>query len=70
MSAELVAGLLQQEADLRTLRGWLALEAGDIERASTEVKSALRLSGGDRPLPLRSRGLALLCRELLSAGGR
>ncbi len=46
------AGLLMQQAEFQTLRGWLALEAGDISTAGTELKAVTRRA--DRDPYLRS----------------
>jgi tetratricopeptide (TPR) repeat protein len=39
------AGLLREEADLRVLRGILAVEAGDIEAARKHLRAALEVHG-------------------------
>jgi tetratricopeptide (TPR) repeat protein len=65
---------LSREADVRTLRGWLALERGDTERAEAECRRALELSrveigGGEKgELNFPSRGLAGRVLELLRKG--
>jgi tetratricopeptide (TPR) repeat protein len=69
------AGALQYEAELRALRSWLALEAGDLARAQEQARAALELAlirgAGGRPtqiMPFRSRPLAGLCLELAEGG--
>jgi hypothetical protein len=68
---------LTQEADLRTLRAWLALEGGDMEEARRQVGRALELTRVGNPkdgpvatMNLPSRNLALLCQDLLDSGRR
>jgi hypothetical protein len=65
--------LLVQEAELRTLRGWLALEAGDTETATRELRLAQerltvpgRPGGGRAILLSRSGGLTQVCLDLLA----
>jgi hypothetical protein len=74
-TSDVCAELLRQEADLRTLRGWLALEAGDIATARAELEHALRLGdagpapGGGRFLrSMRCQPLAALCLERIERG--
>lgn len=43
-----LAGLLRQEADVRVLRGLLALESGDVGKAREHFRAALDVWGGDR----------------------
>jgi tetratricopeptide (TPR) repeat protein len=43
------ADLLRQEADLRVLRGLLALESGDVEAARRHFRAALDVWDGDGP---------------------
>jgi hypothetical protein len=54
--------ILEGEADLAALRGWLALEAGDIPtaRRQFEVVVSLGRRSGEETLPLRSLPLARL----------
>jgi hypothetical protein len=51
---------LGRQADLQTLRGWLALEAGDIETARRELKAVTQRANQARGLYItfRSRALA------------
>jgi hypothetical protein len=70
--AEMLFMLLQQEADLWTLRGWLALEAGQLDRAREYIGKAFQLAevgGGEKgvhySLFYRSRPLGGLVREML-----
>jgi hypothetical protein len=66
--------VLQEEADLHALSGWLALESGDASLARKELGRALRLASlhpqgkGPPYLRLRSLGAALLGLEMLSSG--
>jgi hypothetical protein len=67
--------MLQSEADLRTLRGWLALEAGNLKTAGIELTTALSYSGAPtraRPamLRIRSRPFAAACLAMLEMGNR
>jgi tetratricopeptide (TPR) repeat protein len=71
MSGQVVSQALQKQADLWTLRAWLALEHGRTDRAETYARKALKLSEvGRRSMLFRSRGLAVLCLDLVSRGRR
>jgi hypothetical protein len=71
--------LLQQETDVQALRGWLALEAGDLSSARRCLSEVLKCcregkdqpSGGERTagfaLPLRAAPLAVLYGDWLQA---
>ncbi|MFM7149330.1 MAG: hypothetical protein ACKO23_05770, partial [Gemmataceae bacterium] len=70
--AQLMWKVLEQEADLWSLRGWLALEAGQVEQAKDYCKRSLRLSEmpgnkeGERfYVPFRSRPLSALILDLV-----
>jgi hypothetical protein len=71
LAGDVCRRVLGQEADLRVLRAWLALEAGDIETADRELRRAQRLTVVQGPkgptliLLSRSHGLARMCRDLL-----
>ncbi len=43
--------LLSREAELRVLRGWLALEAGHVDRARQELRQAMTLTSPPGALP-------------------
>ncbi len=58
---------LSREADLEAIRGWLALEAGDVPAAQQRLDEALKRAPAGE-VPFRAASLALLCRELLNAG--
>jgi tetratricopeptide (TPR) repeat protein len=73
----LARGLLERQADLRTVRGWLALEAGRLDDARRELEAALAAgrAPGDRPdAPLRayfrSTHLAAECLERLRSNAK
>jgi hypothetical protein len=72
-AARICIEIVQHEADLRTLRGWLALEAGDIATARRQLdlvmqRTTVSKGPGDqiRTVVTRSAGLAWLCRDLLA----
>jgi hypothetical protein len=61
---------LQQETDVRALRGWLALEAGHPTEARAEFQQVFERCRPVRPgpdLPLRALPLARLCVEWMQA---
>ncbi len=58
---------LGREADLEAIRGWLALEAGDVPAAEKHLDAALEQAPAGE-VPFRAASLVLLCRERLNAG--
>ena len=65
-TADAIAEPAERQADLETLRGWLALEAGHTVEARERFKDALlRASPGD--LLFRGRPLTQLDLEWLDA---
>ena len=60
----LITEPLGRQADLETMRGWLALEAGNIAEARERFNDALRLASPGN-LPFRGRPLAQLDLEWL-----
>jgi tetratricopeptide (TPR) repeat protein len=70
LASQFLHGNLEQEANLWTLRAWLALEAGKLERATEFSVKALQLGeiknedGSRLIIPFSSRPLADLVREL------
>jgi tetratricopeptide (TPR) repeat protein len=60
---------LHKQADLWTLRAWLALEQGRTDRAERYARKALEMSQvGEWTLLFPSRGLAGLCLDLVARG--
>jgi tetratricopeptide (TPR) repeat protein len=73
MTGELVFARLSREADLRVLRGWLALERGAIEQAREQIEQVFTLARVGDPrkallLNFPALGLGRRCLELLNSG--
>lgn len=65
-NANQLLGLMAREADLWTLRGWLALEAGQVDRAREHLRKALAIGPkGKEILGFPSRNLAVMGLEWL-----
>jgi predicted negative regulator of RcsB-dependent stress response len=54
-------------ADIETVRGWLALESGDIAAARAHFDKALEMTAAEQ-VPFRAEPLAELCRGWLEEG--
>jgi hypothetical protein len=55
----------REQADLLTVRGWLALEAGDAKAARRHIDRALALNPPSDPPLFNNRPMAILVKELL-----
>ncbi len=61
--------IMTQEADLRVLRGWLALEAGNLDQARESLKQAIQVGASGKQVlnfggrPLAEMGLEWLDRK-------